>query len=75
MTTPLLHQYESTHSCRPVQNSAGKRQGLVEEACLTGLSVVGGLLFLVLLLLVVELLYFALTMQNRMFFLPSPSVS
>lgn len=75
MATASLQRDELVQPDRPDADPGDRRQELVEEACLTGLAVLGGLLFLALLLVVVELLYFGLTMQNGMFMPPTSGPS
>jgi hypothetical protein len=75
MATASHPRIELAQPDSPVADPIDQRQELVEEACLAGLSVLGGLIFLVLLLVVVELLYFGLTLQNGMFVLPSSVAS
>ncbi|MBI2497707.1 MAG: hypothetical protein HYV75_07300 [Opitutae bacterium] len=75
MATARLQRVEPAPPDCPVADPVDRRQEWVEGACLTGLIVLGGLLFLILLLIVVQLLYFGLTLQNEMFVLPSSGTS
>lgn len=71
MVTTRLQQPEVARPEQPARDPAVSRQALTEEACLATLSVLGVMLLLVTLLVAAKLVYFALTMQNEMFLLPS----
>ena len=75
MAITRLQSLKSAKPGPPARDTANPRQALTEESCLTALSVLGAMLFLLLLVVMVRMLYFVLTMQNGMIILPVAGAS